>query len=74
MAKLFSWNGLGRPDGPVSTSQASGDPPAATNAAFAVPICVKSSGLNSYMKRQITAAATKEMAMGTKIIALAIAS
>src|SRR5689334_7115802 len=55
---------------PVDCSHAVLWPPAPVTIAFTVPM----SGLNSYMKRQITDAATNEMAMGMKIADLAMAS
>ena len=58
------------------TSQATGRNPgrSAVRAAFRTPICGAPAGRNSYTNFQITLAATKEIAMGRKMIDLAAAS
>ena len=55
---------------PVSCNHAVGGIPTAPRGAFSVPMSV----LNSNMKRQITAAATNEIAIGMNTPALAIGS
>src|ERR1044071_6320137 len=75
--KLLSCSGDGRESGPADVSQAHGvpvscnhavpRPPRSVTAALTVP----TSGLKSNMKRQITDAATNEIAIGTKMADLA---
>ncbi len=55
---------------PVSCNQAVGSRPTPVVTALTVPM----SASNTYMKRQMTDRATKEMAMGMKMAALAGAS
>src|SRR5687767_14850759 len=75
--KLLSCSGEGSEPGPADVSQAQGVPPSCSQAVPRPPnsvtaaLTVPMSGLKSNMKRQITDAATNDIAIGTKIADLA---